>query len=446
MQTYDSYKNSGIDWLGEIPSHWEVKKLKYFGYIYSGLSGKKGDDFNKEFFEGAKEFVPFTTICNYSQINEERFQFVKVLESEYQNIVVKNDLLFLMSSETLEDIGKSSVYLLNKQAYLNSFCKGFRIQRENLNSVFANYLLNSLTYRKYFELCGRGFTRINIKQEYINDANISIPPIAEQEAIAAFLDEKCGKIDELVSVKEQQIALLKERRQVVIHEAVTKGIQPNVEMKHSGIDWIGEIPSHWEVKRLKNILKAQGRIGFKGYSTTDLVDKNEGALVLGASHLDWDGNIILKEPVYLSWKKYYESPEIMVNKGDIIIVQRGSTCGKVAPIIEDFGLVTINPSLVLLKSISINNIYCYFSIKCSIGYIFTLLSKTAIPMISQEQINNIFIPVPPISEQEAIVAYLEEQTGKINQTIALKTEQIENLKAYKQSLINEVVTGKVRVA
>src|SRR5690606_11747591 len=137
------------------------------------------------------------------------------------------------------------------------------------------------------------------------------------------------------------------------------------------------------------VLKAQGRIGFKGYATSDLVEEDNGALVLGASHLDWDGNIILKEKVFLSWSKYYESPEIMVNKGDILIVQRGSTCGKVSPVREDFGKVTINPSLVLLKNITMDNLYCFYSIKCSIGYILSLMSKTAIPMISQEQINNI---------------------------------------------------------
>ncbi|HHF1038584.1 TPA: restriction endonuclease subunit S, partial [Haemophilus influenzae] len=119
-------KDSGVEWIGQVPEHWNVKKLKYMGYLYSGLTGKSADDFSKEVKEGFREFVPFTTICNFSQIKENVFQYVKVMNLENQNIVKKHDLLFLMSSETLEDIAKSSVYLLDQESFLNSFCKGFR--------------------------------------------------------------------------------------------------------------------------------------------------------------------------------------------------------------------------------------------------------------------------------------------------------------------------------
>ncbi len=446
VQRYESYKDSGVEWLGEIPKHWSAKKLKFIGNIYAGISGKKGDDFSKEYSKGIQSFIPFTNICNNIIIDENQYQFVKIDEKENQNRVLKNDILFLMSSETLDDIAKCSIYLGNdKELYLNSFCKGFRITKTKIYPEYINYLLSSKVYRNYFALVGRGFTRINLKQDFINNATVTLPPLQEQTAIAQFLDDKTTKIDAAIDIKKQQIHLLKERKQVLIHKAVTRGLDDGVTLKDSGVEWIGEIPEGWEVKKLKYVLKTQGRIGFKGYTTSDLVDKDKGALTLGASHLDWKGNIILKKPVYISWKKYYESPEIMVSKGDVIIVQRGSTCGKVALVDKDYGPTTINPSLVLLKEIIGHPQYMFLGIKVVLNGILNLVSKTAIPMLSQFQIDNIEIPFPNKKEQKEISAYIETASQKIETAIGLKQQEIKKLKEYKSSLINGVVTGKVRV-
>ena len=111
MKQYDNYKNSGVEWLGEIPEHWEVKKMKFIGNIYAGINGKKGDDFSKEYSDGIKSFIPFTNICNNIKIDDNQYQYVKISENENQNRVKKNDILFLMSSETLDDIAKNSIYL-----------------------------------------------------------------------------------------------------------------------------------------------------------------------------------------------------------------------------------------------------------------------------------------------------------------------------------------------
>ena len=251
MKQYDNYKNSGVEWLGEIPEHWEVKKMKFIGNIYAGINGKKGDDFSKEYSDGIKSFIPFTNICNNIKIDDNQYQYVKISENENQNRVKKNDILFLMSSETLDDIAKNSIYLgENTELYLNSFCKGFRISKHNVNAEFVNYLFLSTTYRNYFSLVGRGFTRINLKQEFINDAYALLPKLKEQTAIANFLDNKTTKIDQAIAIKQQQIALLQERRQILIHKAVTRGLNENVKLKDSGVEWIGEIPEHWEVKKL----------------------------------------------------------------------------------------------------------------------------------------------------------------------------------------------------
>ena len=213
-------KDSGVEWIGQVPEHWDVKKLKYMGYLYSGLTGKSADDFSKEVKEGFREFVPFTTICNFSQIKENVFQYVKVMNLENQNIVKKNDLLFLMSSETLEDIAKSSVYLLDQESFLNSFCKGFRFIEKH-SSIFINYLINSNNYRAYFNLVGRGFTRINIKQEFVNSVYVLLPPFSEQQKIANYLDTQTAKIDQAIALETAHIEKLKEYKSVLINDVVT---------------------------------------------------------------------------------------------------------------------------------------------------------------------------------------------------------------------------------
>ena len=158
-------------------------------------------------------------------------QYVKISPYEMQNKVREKDIIFLMSSETLDDIGKCSIYLEKEQLYLNSFCKGFRPNLFRVNAEFLNYLLQSKTYRNYFNLAGRGFTRINIKQEYIANLLAVLPPKFEQEKIALYLDEKIAKIDTAVSGKEKLIELLKEQKQIIINDAVTKGINKNAKFK-----------------------------------------------------------------------------------------------------------------------------------------------------------------------------------------------------------------------
>jgi len=225
FKKYPEYRDSGVEWIGMIPEHWEVKKLKFLGSIYAGLTGKNGGDFFKEEKINLKKFIPFINICNNMVIYNQQMQYVSVSENENQNIVKKNDILFLMSSETFEDIGKCSLYLGNKEVFLNSFCKGFRISNKKIYPVYINFLLNSNIFRDYFAITARGFTRINVKQEYINNAFVLIPPISEQTAIASFLDNKTKEIDQTISNQRTLITKLKEYKQTLIDSAVTGKIK-----------------------------------------------------------------------------------------------------------------------------------------------------------------------------------------------------------------------------
>lgn len=454
---YPEYKDSGVEWMGQIPEKWGIKRLKYLGNIYAGLSGKKGDDFSKIIKSGFKPFIPFTNICNNFSIKETEYQFVNVQDREIQNTVEYYDILFLMSSETVEDIAKCSIYLgENKTVFLNSFCKGVRLFDNKIDPKYLAYLYSSESYRKYFALVGRGFTRVNIKQEYINNSFALIPPLPDQTAIAHFLDDKTEKIDRAVSIKEKQIALLKERRQIIIQELVT-GKKVWNEAKQawekpektidSGVEWIGEIPEEWEVKRLKQITETYGRIGFRGYSTSDLVDKDEGAITISPSNIKGDF-MLFDKCTYLSWKKYHESPEIKVYKDDVLIVKTGSTFGKVGIASNLTEKATINPQLLVFKNIEVENDF-FYEILNSI-HIQTQVNQeiigSTIPTISENKILNMKAIFPPKESEKQIVDNINKLKSKYNKLVTIKEIEIEKLKEYKASLVNDVVLGRVKVS
>lgn len=437
---YDSYKDSGIEWLGDIPEHWEVKKMKFIGDVFAGISGKKGEDFSKEYSKGIKSFIPFTNICNNLQIDENQYQFVKIDVKENQNRVKKNDILFLMSSETLDDIAKCSIYLGDdEELYLNSFCKGFRISKNDINPEYINYLLSSQIYRNYFSLVGRGFTRINLKQEFINDASVSLPPLSEQTAIANFLDDKTTKIDEAIAIKEQQIQLLKERKQILIHKAITQGIRSlsEVEMKDSGVEWIGEIPEHWEVKRVKHILNERTERSKDGKEPLLMMSQIHGLVVRSEFHSkvevaqNNEGNKIVK-------------------KNDLVFNKLKAHLGVFFKSNIDFeGIVSPDYAVYNSKGI-ISDLKFLELLFRSPEYIKEFICRATgivegLIRLYTSDLFDIHVAVPPITEQNEILSYIEETTNKIETAISLKQQEIAKLKEYKNSLINSVVTGKVRV-
>ena len=204
-------------------SNWVNYRLKDIGYLYSGLSGKSGNDFNQDDNPNNKGFIPFTNIANNTYLDENHLGTVVIAEKEKQNQVKKNDIFFLMSSEGYEDIGKSAVLIDDiKETYLNSFCKGFRITNKNCEASFINYLLLSDSYRQEMLVEGKGFTRINLKMEKVNNFSIAIPSTKkEQQQIVDYLDGKTTIIDKITKNIETQITTLKELRKTLINEVVT---------------------------------------------------------------------------------------------------------------------------------------------------------------------------------------------------------------------------------
>ncbi|SNY99562.1 restriction endonuclease subunit S [Flagellimonas pacifica] len=217
------FKQSNIDWISNIPEHWETIRMKDVGILYSGLSGKSGKDFEQENNGKSKTYLPFTNVASNTYIDKNALGLVIVEENESQNKIRKNDLFFLMSSEGYEDIGKSALLIqdLDSETYLNSFCKGFRITSKKIVPKYLNWLLLSSAYREKMLVRGKGFTRINLKMDKINDFEICIPnSIKEQEEIANYLDVKTQQIDAIVKNIETQIATFTELRKTLINDVV----------------------------------------------------------------------------------------------------------------------------------------------------------------------------------------------------------------------------------
>lgn len=311
--------------------------------------------------------------------------------------------------------------------------------------LFLTYLFQTAIGQTYIELNKVGSTIPTLSEDKIGKFSFAFPPISEQLSIVSFLNSKTKLIDDIIAKREKQIELLEEMKSAIISRAVTKGLNLEAKMKDSGIEWIGEVPEEWEISKVKYIANVCGRIGYRGYTTNDLVSAGEGALTIGGKHITHN-YLNLSDSDYISWEKYYESPEIMLEKGDIVMAQRGSL-GKSALIDREIGEATINPSLVILKRIKANGIFLHYYLISNMmqDYINLINTATAVPMISQNQIENTPIALPPLSEQQAIASYLDSETSKIDSRISKRRKQIELLQEYKQALITAAVTGKIDV-
>lgn len=440
MKKYEQYKDSGVKWIGEIPSHWQLIPLKYNLSLKGriGWNGLKSDEFKDDsyaYLVTGQDFVKADIDWSSCyQIDKDRYDEDPFIQLENGDILVTKD-------GTIGKIAKVSG--LDKPACLNS---GIFVVKQIKNAFLQDFLYWTFVSSQLIEFNNFNSTGSTIQHLYQNvfeNMPLLVPSLEEQRVIAAYLDHKVGQIDAVIAEKEAMVSDLTAYRSAVISEAVTRGLDKSAPMRDSGIDWIGQIPEHWNLMKIKHIAKVNGRIGYRGYTTEDLVQEGEGAYVIGGKHIT-NCVIDLSQPDYISWAKYYESPEIMVQKGDILMAQRGSL-GKAAVVRNDLGPATINPSLVLLNNITENQIFVYYYLisQSCLMHIDLLNTATAVPMISQNQVENIYIPVPPCEEQECISEYLDNQTAQIDLTLAELQAEIADLQSFKSAIITEAVTGKV---
>jgi type I restriction enzyme, S subunit len=417
---YPEYKNTKSELLRIIPSHWQMKRTRFLCEITTG-----GSDTQDAKDEG---MYPFFVRSPYiERIDSYSFDGEGVLTSG-------------------DGAGVGKIF----HHYIGKFDFHQRVYLfHNFNDIqgrlFYHFIKENLA-DAVLALSAKS-TVDSIRLPMLQNFQIAFAPKDEQKEISQFLDEKTQLIDKIIRLLEASLVKLEEVRSALITQAVTKGLNPDAPMKDSGIDTIGIIPEHWKISRLKYHSDINGRIGFRGYNVSDLVDRDEGALSLGATHISPSGEIDLEKPVYLSWQKYYESPEIMLSKGDILTVQRGSTCGKIGLIANDLGPATINPSLVVIKNTAIDSKFMFYLLKSEgIQNLFnSILGTTAIPMISQEQIGEIPICIPPPEEVKEISDYLSSQILLANEVESKTKNYINILKEYRIALISAAVTGKIDV-
>lgn len=422
MSTYANYKKSRESWLGEIPEHWEEKKFKH---IFSEKKKTTNVDlpcgsisFGKVVYKD-DEKIPESTKRSYQVLSNGDF-LINPLNLNY-------DLISLRIALSDKNVVVSSGYII-----LNNNFK--------LNKDYFKWLLHIFDV-VYMKTLGSG-VRQTLSFTHIANCELVFPPLDEQNKMAEFLKTKTAKIDQAIAIKQKQIELLKERRQILIHKAVTRGLNDNVKLKDSGVEWIGEIPEHWEVKPLKYI--GNSIIGLT-YSPNDLCDQNEGTLVFRSSNL-FEGKIKYgeKENVYV---KSRISDKLMVKENDILICSRNGSrdlIGKCALIAKEdignsFGAFTtvfrseINPYIFCILNSSI--------FKALSGMFLT----STINQLTIGNLNSILVPIPPSNEMDEIRTFVENVNIKIDTAISLKEQEIEKLKEYKMSLIDGVVTGKVKV-
>ena len=417
MKRYQKYKDSGSKWIEKIPAHWHVKKLKQLGvFTSSGIDKKTNEG------EEIVKMVNYTDIYGNQtgELNRNRDYMVVSCPQEKKIVhkVRKGDLIFTPSSETADEIGLSA--LVDEE--LPETVYSYHVIRlrftESIAHKFKKYLCNNSFVLNQFSKCAKGTTRQILGREDFKNIAVFVSSENEQEKISFFLDKRTNQIDDLINKKERTIELLKEERTAIINHAVTKGLDLDVEMKDSGIEWLGEIPKHWDIKRIKTIC----------------------TFVYGNSLANEDrieGNV----PVYGS-NGVVGYHNVAITSKPCIIVGRKGSYGKV------------NYSDVECFPIDTTYFIDQYSAKCDLKWLSYLLplleldrfsKDTGVPGLNREDAHNKRIPVPDAVTQQNIANYLDMKTKQIGDQINREEKSIELLKEYRTALISEVVTGNIDV-
>lgn len=430
MKPYEKYKASGVEWIGEIPEHWEVRKVKYNFNFKTGFTPPTGKN---EYYGGENIWMNISDLKGKYICDSEKKITEKAIKDFSPYKVPENSLLYSFKLS----VGKVSFVTVD--CYTNEAI--FSIIPDN--SINLNFFYYSLPEQIIQNANENIYGAKLLNQELIKNADLIIPSSAEQTAIANFLDTETAKIDKTIATRQEQIELLKEYKSSVISHAVTKGIDPNAKMKDSGVEWIGEIPEHWEVSRLKFI--GEAIIGIT-YNPSEITDEyqDDSFLVLRSSNIQ-NGNLDFSDCVFV--KKDIKEKYI-TKKGDILLCARNGSAhliGKSAYIDSEQKKWTFGAFMSIVRSDLKKYLFYYFN-----SQIFEsqkgLYTTSTINQLTSNTLNNMFVSFPySISEQQQIVSHIEERTAKIDAAIDKYQEEIELLKEYRASLITEAVTGKIDV-
>ena len=430
MERYDSYKDSGVKWLGEIPSHWEVVKLKslckMFGRI--GFRGYSRDDLVDD-GEGAITLSPSNFSDGHLDFsNSSYLSWSKYYESP--EIMVQNgDIVFVKTAS----IGKVA-YVENLPVETTVNPQILVFKEIKCNAKFLSYYLQSTKIQGWIVASANGSTISTISQVSVGNYPVILPAQKVQEALVEYIDIEISKIDAAIARQQKMIDLLNERKQIIINNAVTKGLDSNVSMKDSGIEWVGQVPKHWKLNRLKTFLSIKDKRNFDAMAT--LLSVYTAIGVKPRAELEEKGN---KASTVLNYK--------IVNKGDLIVNRLLAWMGAYGISNYD-GVTSPDYDVYSFKEGYHKDFYgimfrnTNFKSDCyKFGHGIMMMRWRTYP----DEFLNILVPIPPYEEQKQIYDYLLPQIDKINEGIDKCNQIVSLLQERKQIIINDVVTGKVKV-
>lgn len=417
MKKYDKYKPSGIDWLGDIPTHWEMKRCKDIFTESSELS-KYGT-------EDLLSVSEYYGVAPRKEKIEEDEHLTRADSLEGYRICKKKDLVINIMLAWKTGLGVSQYDGIVSPAYAVYHPIG-------IDSNYYHYLLRTSIYTSEFKRNSRGIidSRLRLYTDKFYSIHIPVPPLDEQTAIAKYLDEKTSNIDRRIELLKQKIDKYKELRRSLISQVVTRGLNPNVKLKPSGIDWLGDIPEHWKLRRIKDVIKL---INGRAYSQDELLYEGKYKVLRV-------GNFFTNE----SW--YYSNLELekekYCHKNDLLYAWSAS----IGPYIwtEDNTIFHYH-----IWKVDLNNKftlkYAYYLLLAVTKRKMFDMHGSAMVHLTMEDMNYTFIPFPNITEQTAIADYLDEKTSQIDTIVSNCEKQIEQLTELRRSLISQVVTGKIKV-
>ncbi len=421
---YPAYKDSGVAWLGEVPGHWEVKRL---GYFFNERREKVSD----------KDFEPLSVTKN--GILPQLETAAKTDDGDNRKKVCKGDFVINSRSDRKGSSGMSamdgSVSLINTviQPYAE-----IRIE-------FAHHLLRSIPFQEEYYRYGKGIVADLWSTNYSEMKNISlaVPPATEQQTIAAFLDRETGKIDALVAEQEKLIALLKEKRQAVISHAVTKGLNPAAKMKDSGIQWLGEIPAHWDAVPMKYLVRFQSG----GTPSKEQLDYWDGSLPW-ASAKDMKVEFISDTEDHITELALEEGAATLLDVGAVLVVVRGMILARIFPVALTREKMAINQDLKAVipgERLAANFLALYLRGTANESLCRLDEAGHGTKALRMDRWASLEIALPSIAEQTAIAEFLDCETAKIDALTSEANRAIELLKERRSALISAAVTGKIDV-
>lgn len=431
-----NFKDSGIEWLGEIPEHWEVVKIKFLAIFYTGDSIKDSEKHKYCFSSNSIPYIATKDIdINTNVVDYNNGMFIEKLNTNFKRAYGNSILLCLEGANAGKKIAflNKEVCFVNKLCYVNSKSK-------KLISKFLFYFLQSVFFKNIFLSNIKGLIG-GITTEQLGNFCMLLPSLKEQEQIANFLDEKCEQIKNFIEKKEKLISLLKEQKQALINETITKGLDKNVTFKDSDIEWLEEIPQHWEIKRLATF----GKFSKGGnISRQDLVESGDSALLYGDIYMNYE---ISTSCLDSKISKNTSLGAIPIYKGDILFAGSGETKEDIGKNIVYLGKdkAFAGGDVIIFRQKENNALYLSYALNTKYAkFCKGIESKGEIIVhIYASNLKDIRIPLPPLKEQEQIVNFLDEKCEKIDLLIEKTKKQIKLIKEYKTTLINQAVCGRI---